>query len=70
MQAPTLVVSRDRYDIQSLRQEKPNDFKPSLFNTTAVNFGGSRCWLSPVPPSRAFSMSGMRGRFRTEWVLL
>ena len=70
MEAPTLVVSRDCYDIESLGQEKPNGFKPTLMNTAAVNFGGSFCWLPPVPPSRAFSMSGMRGRFRTESVLL
>jgi hypothetical protein len=38
MQSPTLVVSRDRYDIESLTQQEPNDFKPFLLN--AAGAGG------------------------------
>jgi hypothetical protein len=36
MQSPTLVVSRDRYDIESLMQKKPNGFKPALLNAAAA----------------------------------
>jgi hypothetical protein len=36
MQSPALVVSRDRYDSESLTQQEPNDFKPPLLNTAAA----------------------------------
>jgi hypothetical protein len=36
MQAQTLVVSRDRYDIESLRQQMPSGFKPALLNAAAA----------------------------------
>jgi hypothetical protein len=37
MQSPVLVFSRDRYDIESLTQQEPNDFKPSLLNAAAAS---------------------------------
>ena len=50
MQSPTLVVSRDRYDIESLTQKKPGSFKPQLLNTAVA--GGAnpfaRTSLAPV----------------------
>jgi hypothetical protein len=36
MRFPALVVSRDRYDIESLMQKKPNGFKPALLNAAAA----------------------------------
>jgi hypothetical protein len=36
MQFPTLIISRDPYDIESLKQKKPNGFKPALLNAAAA----------------------------------
>ena len=41
MQSPTLAVSRDRYDIESLTQKKPNGFKPTLLNAAAARSADS-----------------------------
>jgi hypothetical protein len=50
MQPPALAVSRDRYDIESLRQQKPNGFTPTLLNAAAT--GGvksiTRTSLAPI----------------------
>ena len=32
MESPTLAVRRDRYDLEALRQKKPNGFKPTRFD--------------------------------------
>lgn len=37
MQSPTPVVSRDRYDIESLPQKQPNGFKPALLNARSAD---------------------------------
>jgi hypothetical protein len=50
MQSPALAVSRDRYEIESLRQKKPNGFTPTPLNAAAG--GGvkssARTSLAPV----------------------
>ena len=51
MQSPALVVSRDRYGIDSLEQGKPTDLKLPLLNAAAADRvkGGSMAGLNFFP---------------------
>ncbi len=59
MQSPTRVVCRDRYDIESLTQKKPNGFKPTLLNAATASVVKSIARLSSAPERKLLQLLGL-----------